>query len=87
MIFLVHTNILARELEPFDFIQSLPKLLADANVTNVQFKEGYVCPLPICHCTKDRKLMCVLEAPDENTVRSSLTKIELPITAILAKPN
>jgi hypothetical protein len=68
-------------------IKSVPDLLAQARFTNVQFKSGYVCNLSICHCVKDRKLMCVFEGPDEETVRNALAKIEMPITAILPKPN
>ena len=62
-------------------------MLAEAHLTDVQFRQAYVCNLSICHCVKDRKIMCVMDGPDLETVRSALTKIELPIAAILAKPN
>jgi hypothetical protein len=87
MKFLVHTDVTARELDPMILIKSVPDLLRGANLTSVQFLQGYVCNLSICHCAKDRKLMCLMEGPDQDTVRSALTKIELPITAILPKPN
>ena len=85
--FLVHTNVTARELDPLIFIRSVPEMLAEARLTNVQFRQGYVCNLSICHCVNDRKLMCVVDGPDLDTVRNALTKIELPISAILPKPN
>ena len=85
--FLVHTDVTARELDPLIFIKSVPDLLASAHLASVKFLEGRVCNLSICHCAKDRKLMCLLEGPDQETVRNALAKIELPITAILSKPN
>jgi len=77
----------ARELDPFIFIKSVPDMLTEARLTDVQFRTGYVCNLSICHCVNDRKLMCVVDGPDMDTVRKALAKIELPISAILPKPN
>ena len=62
-------------------------MLAEAHLNNVHFKTGYACNLSICHCANDRKLMCVIDGPDLETVRNALAKIELPIAAILPKPN
>ena len=83
----VHTNVTARELDPLIFIKSVPQMLASAHLTTVHFIQGYVSGLNICHCTQDRKLMCLIEGPDNDSVMDALKKIELPITAILAKPN
>jgi len=85
--FLVHTNVTAREIDPMTFTKSVPQMLAGAHLTSVQFRQAFVCNLSICHCVNDRKIMCVMDGPDESTVRSAIAKIELPITAILAKPN
>ena len=87
MKFLVHTDVTARELDPYVFIKSVPDLLAAEHLASVKFLQGFVCNLSICHCTQDRKLMCLLEGPDQETVRDAMKKIELPITAILPKPN
>jgi hypothetical protein len=85
--FLIHTDVTARELDPMTFTRSVPQLLAEARLTGVQFKQAFICNLSICHCVHDRKIMCVLDGPDEDAVRSAMAKIELPITAILAKPS
>jgi hypothetical protein len=85
--FLIHTDVTARELDPLTFTKSVPQMLAEAHLTSVQFRQAFVCSLSICHCVHDRKIMCVMDGPDENAVRSAMVKIELPITAILAKPN
>ena len=85
--FVVHTDILAKELGPFGFTHSVPKMLSEAKFNDVSFKQAYICSLAICHCVKDRKVICDFEAPDEDTVRNALIKIGLPATAILAKPN
>jgi hypothetical protein len=83
--FLVHTDVLAKDLGPFGFTSSVPKMLSDAQLKDVVFKQAYVCPLAICHCVKERKVICEFDSTDENTVRNALTKIGLPATAILAK--
>jgi len=85
--FLIHTDVAASQLDLLTFSNSVPKMLAETHLTNVQFKQAFVCNLSICYCINDRKIMCVMDGPDTDTVRSALTKIELPITAILAKPN
>jgi hypothetical protein len=85
--FMVHTDVLAKELGPFGFTSSVSKMLSDARLSNVVFKQAYVCPLAICHCVKDRKVICEFDSADEDTVRSALAKIGLPANAILAKPN
>ena len=83
---MVHTDVFAKDLSPFGFIQTVPKMLRDAKL-NVAFTQAYVCPLAFCHCVKDRKVVCEFDGTDEDTVRSALTKIGLPATAILAKLN
>jgi hypothetical protein len=85
--FVVHTDVFARELSPIGFTHSVPKMLADKQVTGVSLKNAYVCTLAICHCVKERKLVCEFESSDEETVRAALAKIGLPLTAILAKRN
>lgn len=85
--FVVHTDVLAKELGPFGFTHSVPKMLAEAKFNDVFFKQAYICPLAICHCVKERKVICEFESRDEDTVRNALAKIGLPATAILAKPN
>jgi len=85
--FMVHTDILAKELSPIGFSHSVPKMLAEKQLKDVSLKNAYVCTLAICHCAQERKVICDFEAPDEDTVRNALSKIGLPITAILAKPN
>ena len=87
MKFLVHTDVTAREMDPFIFIKSVPEMFAAEHVAGVKFLQGYVCNFTICHCAQDRKLMCLLDGPDQETVRNALKQIELPITAILPKPN
>ena len=87
MKFLVHTDVTAREMDPFIFIKSVPDMLAAEHLATVKFLQGYVCNLKICHCVQDRKLMCLLDGPDQETIRSALKQIELPITAIVPKPN
>jgi hypothetical protein len=62
-------------------------LNAETQFNMVVFKTAYACPLAICHCVNDRKIMCELESPDADALRKLLAKIELPFTAILAKPN
>jgi len=84
--FMVHTDVLAKDLGPLGFMQSVPEMLRNAKL-NVTFKQAYVCPLAICHCVKDRKVICEFDGSDEDTIRSALAKIGLPATAILAKPN
>jgi len=83
--FRVHTDILARDLDPFGFSSSVPKMLNEANLTSILFRQAYICPLAICHCAKDRKVMVELDGPDENAVRAALSKIGLPATAIVPK--
>jgi len=85
--FKVHTDVLAKEMGPFGFMRSVPQMLQDAKLNDVAFTQAYVCPLTICHCVKDRKVICEFVGPNEDTVRSALAKIGLPATAILAKPN
>jgi hypothetical protein len=70
-----------------EFAMAVPKMLREANLGSVIFKTAYVCPLAICHCTKERKVMCEFEGPDGDTLRTALAKIGLSATAILAKPN
>jgi hypothetical protein len=84
--FMVHTDILAKEMSPLTFTQSVPQMLRDAKF-DVTFRQAYVYPLSICHCVKERKMICEFDGTDENTVRAALAKIGLPATAILAKPN
>ena len=84
--FMVHTDILAKEMSPLTFTQSVPRMLRDTKL-DVTFRQAYVCPLTICHCVKERKMVCEFDGTDEATVRSALSKIGLPATAILAKPN
>lgn len=85
--FTVHTDILAKELGPFGFTHSVPKMLMEAQFKDVLFKQAYICPVALCPCVSDRKVICDFEAPDEDTVRTALAKIGLPATAIMAKPN
>jgi hypothetical protein len=85
--FLVHTDLVASQLDPAELNVSVPKMLSEAKLSNVALKQAYVCRLTICHCVNDRKVMCEFDSTDEATVRSALTKIGLPLTAILAKPN
>lgn len=84
--FIVHTDILAKELGPFGFTTSVPKMLDEARIDDVAFRLAYICPLAICHCVKDRKVICEFDGHDEDSVRAALSKIGLPATAILAKP-
>ena len=85
--FLVHTDVLAQDLEPMEFAMATRKMLQEAQLGNVVFKTAFVCPLSICHCTKERKVMCEFEGPDADSLRTALTKIGLAATAIVAKPN
>jgi len=85
--FVVHTDVLVKEMNPYGFATSVPKMLSDARLSNVAFKQAYICPLTICHCVSERKVVCEFDSTDEDTVRSALAKIGLPATAILAKPN
>lgn len=85
--FLVHTDVKASELGPLGFTKSVPEMLSEQHLTNVQFKQAYVCTLSICHCVNDRKMMCEFDGADMDTVRSALQKIGMPVAAILAKPN
>jgi hypothetical protein len=85
--FIVHTDVEARELGPLGFMKSVPEMLYKEHLNDVKFHQAYVCALKICHCVNDRKMMCEFEGPDMDTVRNALTKIGMPITAILAKPN
>ena len=85
--FIVHTDVLASELGPLGFMKSVPGMLSKEHVNDVKFHQAYICTLKICHCVNDRKMMCEFEGPDETSVRDALTKIELPVAAILAKPN
>jgi hypothetical protein len=85
---MVHTDVRAKDLNPLTFMTSVPRMLHDEKCSNsVALKRVYPCPLAICHCVKERKLVCEFECPDEETVRTALIKIGLPATAILAKPN
>jgi hypothetical protein len=83
--FVVHTDVLAKEMGPMSFLTSVPKMLSEAKLNSVTFRQAYVCPLAICHCVKDRKMVCEFDSPDENTLRAALAKLELPASAILAK--
>ncbi|MGA2238467.1 MAG: hypothetical protein ABSG74_04575 [Candidatus Bathyarchaeia archaeon] len=86
--YVVHTNVPVRELDPIGFSQSIPKMLnAETQFKMVVFKTAYACPLHMCYCENDRKIMCELESPDADALRKVLKKIELPFTAILAKRN
>ena len=85
--FIVHTDLVAKELDPAELTISLPKMLSDAKLSDVTLKQAYVCRLTICHCVKERKVMCEFDGTDEAIIRSALSKIGLPATAILAKPN
>ena len=82
---MVHTDVLVKDLNPYGFSTTVPKMLSDAKLSNVACKQAYVCPLTICHCVNDRKVICEFDSTDEVTVRSALAKIGLPATAILAK--
>jgi hypothetical protein len=83
--FVVHTDVRARELGPFGFTTSVPKMLNEAQVKNVTFKIAYACHLAFCHCVRDRKIICEFESLDKETVRDTLAKIGMPVTAILQK--
>ena len=85
--FLVHTDVTAKELGPLGFTKSVPAMLNEQHVSNVQFKQAYVCSLAICHCVNDRKMMCEFDGTDVDSVRAALQKIGLPVSAILAKPS
>ncbi|HUK26775.1 MAG TPA: hypothetical protein VLV31_00010 [Candidatus Acidoferrales bacterium] len=85
--FVVHTDVLVKDLNPFGMASTVPKMISDAKLNNIAFKAAYPCALSICHCVKDRKVVCEFDSIDESTVRSALTTIGLPATAILAKKN
>ena len=85
--FLVHTDVTAKELGPLGFTRSVPQMLSEQHLSDVHFKQAYVCNLAICHCVNDRKMMCEFEGADMDAVRGALQKIGLPVAAILAKSN
>jgi len=86
--FMVHTDVFVKDLSPATFMTTVPRMLHDAEFSSsVVIKHAYPCPLSICHCVKERKMMCEFDGPNEETVRTALTKIGLPATAILPKPN
>jgi len=85
--FIVHTDVLEKDLDSVGMSASVPQLLRQANFNSVAFKGAYVCRLAICHCIKDRKIICEFDSSDQETLRTALMKISLPITAILARPN
>ena len=84
---MVHTDVFAKDLDSVGFTMSVPQLLQEAKLSQIAFKTAYICPYSICHCVKDRKIVCEFDSPDQETLRTALTKIGLPATAILAKPN
>jgi hypothetical protein len=85
---MVHTDVFAKELSALTFATTVPRMLYESKFSDsVSFKRAYICPLAICHCVKERKMVCEFEAPNEETVRTALMKIGLPASAILAKPN
>jgi hypothetical protein len=51
----------------------------------VEFKTAYTRQLTLCHCVKDRRVMCEFEGHDAETLRDAFDKIGLPTTAILPK--
>jgi hypothetical protein len=83
---MVHTDVFAKDLNALTFATTVPHMLYESKFSDsVAFKRAYICPLAICHCVKERKMICEFEAADEQTIRTALTKIGLPTTAILAK--
>ena len=86
--FIVHTDVFAKDLSPATFMTTVPRMLHDAKFKDrVGLKRAYPCQLAICHCVKERKMVCEFEGPNEEIVRTALMKIGLPATAILARPN
>ena len=83
--FLVHTDVLAREMDELAFTTTVPHMLYEAKCGKVSLKLAYICNYSICHCVKQRKMMCEFDGPDEDTLRSALTKIGLPVTAIVTR--
>jgi hypothetical protein len=61
--------------DPETWILSIPKMLSQAGIDNVKYKTAYC-------CTPDRKVICELEGPDIDGVKTALTKIGIPFTEV-----
>jgi hypothetical protein len=74
--FVVYSDIPAGKVDASAYVLAFPKMLREAKVENVKYKTAYC-------CTLDGKIIGEFEGPDKETVRSTLTKVGIPFTAVM----